>query len=374
MIVGDTEFEFALLGPQDDRLAVQPAHHVEGRLGLAAQGQFQEVGLDARLDGFAQLGLNGEKAVRRAEAGQPLVRPLVVVIFDPELDALAGGLKALELSADEKVLPDRGPEALDLPEGHRVVRAGLDMGHPVLPELGLETAGAAPGGVLAPVVGEHLPRRLELGDGHAIHLDDRLGRGAAEEIRSDHVTGVVIQKGYEVGIAPTQPESEDVTLPHLVGRSPLKEARAGQVFGPLPGRGRHQFGFLQPLPHGAGTGRQQEPPAQELRDALDAKGGVLLFEGHDLLVDGRRKLLDAMAAIGAVFQGVLAASLIPFHPEEKTLLVYPEFTAEQLVTIVALQIQFNGFEPQLRRIAAARAAGFFIARPPHGGFYSLFLR
>jgi hypothetical protein len=41
LFITDTEFEFALLGAEHDRLAVEPAHHVEGRLGFAAQGQFQ---------------------------------------------------------------------------------------------------------------------------------------------------------------------------------------------------------------------------------------------------------------------------------------------------------------------------------------------
>ena len=114
LVVGDTEFEFALLGAEDDRLAFHPADHVEGGFGLAAQSQFQEVFLDARLEGFAQLGLNLEKAIGRAEAAQTLVRSLVVVIFDPEFDPLPGGVKALELDANQKLLPEGGPEAFDL--------------------------------------------------------------------------------------------------------------------------------------------------------------------------------------------------------------------------------------------------------------------
>ena len=100
LLVGDTEFEFALLGPEHDGLAVHPPHHVERRLGFAAQGQFQEVFLNPLFDGAAQLRLDLEKAVGRAQPFDPLMRPLVVVIFDPELDAFAGGLKAVELGAD----------------------------------------------------------------------------------------------------------------------------------------------------------------------------------------------------------------------------------------------------------------------------------
>ena len=82
-IVGDREFEFALLGAEHDGLAVHATDHVEGRLGFAAQRQFEEVLLDARLEGLAQLGLNGKETVRRTEAVEALVRPLVVVVFDP---------------------------------------------------------------------------------------------------------------------------------------------------------------------------------------------------------------------------------------------------------------------------------------------------
>ena len=111
--------------------------------------------------------------------------PLVVVIFDPEFDPLAGRLEGIELRANEEVLPDRGPEALDLAERHRVMRTGLEVGHTILLELGLEAAGAAPGGVLAAVVGEHLLGRLILTHRDAIHLDHRGRRGTAEEIRAD---------------------------------------------------------------------------------------------------------------------------------------------------------------------------------------------
>jgi hypothetical protein len=97
VLITDTEFEFALLGAEHDRLAVHPPHHVEGRLGFAAQRQFQEVLLNARFDGLTQLGLDLEEAIRRAKAFDALMRPLVVVVFDPEFDPLAGGVEAVEL-------------------------------------------------------------------------------------------------------------------------------------------------------------------------------------------------------------------------------------------------------------------------------------
>ncbi len=229
LVVGDTEFELALFGAQDDRLALHAADHVEGGLGFSAQGHLEEVLLQAGLDGAAQLGLDFEEAVGRAETVQALVRPLVVIIFDPKFDPLAGGVKAGELGADQELLPDRRPKAFDLAQSHGVVGPGLDVSDAVLFELGLEAAGAAPGGVLAAVIGEHLLGWFELADGHPIDLDDGLSGGTAEQIGAHQVARVIVEERDEIGIAATQAEGEDVRLPHLVGRGSLEESRTGDV-------------------------------------------------------------------------------------------------------------------------------------------------
>lgn len=110
----DREFEFSFFGPQDHRLTFHAADHVEGRFGLSAQGQLQEIVLDTGLEGLAQLRGDFEITVRRAKAFDALVGPFVIVIFDPELDALAGRFEALELGANQELLPDRRPEPFDL--------------------------------------------------------------------------------------------------------------------------------------------------------------------------------------------------------------------------------------------------------------------
>jgi hypothetical protein len=287
VLIADTEFEFALFGAEHDRLAVHPPDHVEGGLRFAAQGEFQEVFLNARFDGFAEFILDLEEAVRRTEAIDALVWPLVVVILDPEFDALAGGVEAVELGADQEVLPDGGPEAFDLSQRHRVLRTRLEVRDAILLEFGLEAADAAPGGVLAAVVGEHLLRRLELADGDAIDLDHCGGSGTAEQIGPDDEPGIIIHEGDEVGVAAAEPEGEDVGLPHLIGRGAFEEPRAGEIA--LLGRSglRHQVGGVQMLAHSLRTGRQEEPAAEQLGDALDAKGGVLGLELLDLFGDGR---------------------------------------------------------------------------------------
>lgn len=255
VLITDTEFEFALFGAKHDRLAVHAPDHVEGRLGFAAQGQFEEIFLNPCLDGFAEIMLDLEVAVRGTEAFNALMRPLVVVIFDPEFDPLAGGVEGIKLGADQKVLPERGPEALDLAQRHRMLRARFEMRDAILFELRFEPTDTAPSGVLATIVGEHLLGWLELADGHPIDFDHRRCRGTAKQIHADDKPRVIIQEGDEVGVAPAEPEGEDVRLPHLVGRGPLEEARAGQI--PLLGWSAfgHQLGGVQVATHRFRAGR-----------------------------------------------------------------------------------------------------------------------
>jgi hypothetical protein len=180
LFVTDTEFEFALLGPEHDRLTVHAADHVEGGLRFATQGQLQKIFLDTGLDGLAQRRLDFEEAIGRTEPFDPLMRSLVVVIFDPEFDSLASRLEAVELGTAEELLPDAFPEALDLAQGHRMLGAALEVSHTIFFKFGLEAAGAAPGSILAAIVREHLLGRLKLTGRHSIDFDHRLSRRAAE--------------------------------------------------------------------------------------------------------------------------------------------------------------------------------------------------
>ena len=349
--VGDTELELALLGAEHDGLAVHAADHVEGRLGFAAQGQFEEVVLDALLDGFAQIILDLEEAVGRAKAADALMGPLVVVVFDPELDALAGELEALELGADQEVLPDRGPEALDLAQRHGVLRAGLEVRDAILLELGIEAAGATPGRVLAAVVGEHLLGRLELAGGDPINLDDRLRRWAAEQVRADDEARVIIHEGDKVGVTPAQPEREDVRLPHLVGRGPLEETGTREVALLGRHRGRHEMSLMQALAHRLGTGREKEDPAQELGDALDAEGRMLLFERDDLLGDGGRELGLGGTGVRLRLQAGLAELAILTDPDRQAAGTDGHLLADQRLREALLQMEADGFEFDGGRIA-----------------------
>jgi hypothetical protein len=252
--IGEFEFEFAFFGAQHDGLAFHAPDHVERRLGLAAQRHLQEVFLDAGLDGFAQLGLDLEEAIGGAKAFDALMGTLVVVVLNPEFDALARGFKTVELGASQELLPDALPEALDLAQGHGMMWTGFEVRDTILAQLGFEARGAAPGGVLPAIIGEHLFGRFELANGLAIDFDDGLRGGTAEQIGADHEARVIIEKGDHVSVTAAEAEGEDVRLPHLIGGGPLKETRASEVA--LFGRGllRHEASLMQLRAHRFGAG------------------------------------------------------------------------------------------------------------------------
>ena len=255
LLITDTEFEFALLGAEHDGLAVHASDHVERRLGFAAQSQLQQVLLNAGFDGLAQFRLDLEEAVRRTQPFDPLVGPLVVVVFDPEFDALPGRLKTVKLGPDEELLPNGGPEAFHLAERHRMLRPRFEVRDPVLLQFGLEPAGAPPRGILPAIIRQHLLGWLELASRHAIHFDHRLRRGTAEQVRPHDEPRVIIHEGDDIGVTSAQTEGEDIRLPHLIGRGPFKKARPGEIALFRRRGGRHQLGIVQSLPHGLRAGR-----------------------------------------------------------------------------------------------------------------------
>jgi hypothetical protein len=225
----DGEFEFAFFGPENDGLPFHAADHVEGSFGLAAQRQFEQVFLDARFDGLAQLGGDFEVAIRGAEAFDTLMRTLVVVILDPVTDAFPGRLEAVELGSGKELLPNALPEALDFAEGHGVMRPGFEVMGAVLFHLGLEAGDAAPVDILATVVGQHFLGRLKLRGGDAEDFENIFGRMTAEQIGSDQEPRVIIHEADEISIPASESEGEDVGLPHLIGGGSFEEARTHQV-------------------------------------------------------------------------------------------------------------------------------------------------
>ncbi len=274
------------------------AHHVEGRVGTAPEGHFQHVLANALFEGLAQLVLDFEEAVRRAKAAETLMGTLVIVILDPEADPGAGRLEVIELGAAEELAPNGAPEPLDFAQRHRVVGLGTDVGDAVLGQLHLEAGLAAPGGVLAAVVGEHLLGDPEFRNRPPIDLDDRLGGLAAEQFKADDETRIIVHEGDQIRIGPAEPEAEDVTLPHLVRRCPLEKTGFARIaFGP-PDHRLHQLFLVQGLPHGLRADLHQEPAVHHLGDAPHTPTSVGLFELDDFFPDGGRQARSFIAAAG----------------------------------------------------------------------------
>jgi len=255
-----------------------------------------------------------------------------------------------------------------------MVWARFEVRHPVLFEFGLEAADAAPVGVLAAVVGEHLLGRLELAHCHAIHFDHRVGRGAAEQVRAHDEPRVIIHEGDEIRVTSAQPEREDVGLPHLVGCGPLEETRANHV--PFPGRGafRHQLRRVQPLAHRLRAGRQKKAPAQDLRDAFDAERGVFPLQLDDLVGDGLGQFGLAPGPLDRC-QASLARQPIRLEPQAQAALADVELPADQGLTEAFLGMQADSFE-LVSRGETVRI--FRAASPPRGAvpllpYYRLFI-
>jgi hypothetical protein len=150
----DKHLHAALLRLDHDRLLAQAPHHVEGALRFPAEGELQGVLLDAPLDHSPEFLGDPEEAIGRAEAIQALVRAPMVVILHPEADPLAGRFEAVELGPLEELLPDRLPEALDLPQRLGMMRAATDVMYLVPLQLHLEPGLAAPRGILPAVIGQ----------------------------------------------------------------------------------------------------------------------------------------------------------------------------------------------------------------------------
>jgi hypothetical protein len=340
---------------------------------LTAQGHLQEVFLDARFDGLAQLGLDLEEAIGGTQSADALVGPLVVVIFDPDFDALARGIKTFELRAGQELLPDALPEAFDLAQRHGMMRAGFEVRDTVLLQLRLEARSAAPGGVLAAIVGEHLFGRFELGDGLAIHFDHRLRGGAAEQIRADDEARVIIKERDDIRVTATQPESENVRLPHLVGRGPLEETGPREIALFRRRLLRHEPGLVEFGAHRFGTGLEKEHAAQPLSDAFDAERGVLLFELDDFARDGGREFgLAGVRTTGLIVKTLLAQMAIAGHPPIQRAHGDVEFGTDGVAGEALLEEQADGAAFELKGVAPG-GLGPAARLPPGGEGCSLLL-
>jgi hypothetical protein len=283
----DEHFHLPLFGPDDHGLFAHPPDHIERTAGLPSQGQFKRVLLEAPLDDLPQFLGNGKEAVGGTKPIQRLVRPLVVVVLHPQPDPLPGRLETVKLRSHQELLPDRLPEPFDLAQRHGMMRPAFNVMNSILAQLRFKARGSPPTGILASLIGEQFFGHAILGHRRAVHFQDVLGRLAAKDVRSHQVAGEIIHETDQVGVLPSQAEGEDVGLPHLVGRGPLKKARFGRIAARFRLPLLQQLLLMERAANRFPAHRQKQRPPQEMADFLDAQARMTTLEFDDFSLDRR---------------------------------------------------------------------------------------
>jgi hypothetical protein len=208
----------------DGEVAVTEApHEVKGLTRGLLLGQAKGVGRYRRLDRRPDLRRRAEEAIRGRQALDRLVRALEVVVLNEEPRAALAVVEIGEHRAREELLPHRLPEALDLAAGLGMMRAALHVPDAVAPKLLLKARLAAPGGVLASLVGQDLARGAVVGDPTGKGFEHERAPLVVRHHQAHEIARVIIQERRHVDalVAPKQ-KREEVRLPQLIGLGALK--------------------------------------------------------------------------------------------------------------------------------------------------------
>lgn len=283
LLVAQAHAQPLALGGDREVLIAQPAHQVEGLLGGLLLGAPKRVGLDVLLDRRSHLRRRAEVAVGGDQPVQRLVRSLEVVALHEEAQPPLAVGEVREDRAAQEFLPQGLPEALDLAERLGVLRPTLDVPDAVLPQPLLEERLAAPGRVLAALVGQHLLRRPVRSDAPLQCFEHERPLLVVRQDEAHQEARVVIHECRQVQpLVPPQEEGEDVRLPELVGRRALEAPR--RPFTALHRtrrrRRHHPCGHQHPL-HGGRRHPQRLETLDQVPDAPRAILGMLLLQaGH----------------------------------------------------------------------------------------------
>jgi len=248
------------------------------------------------------------------------------------------------------------------------MRLALEVMDMVFGQFVLEASRAVPGGVLAPVVGEHFLGHTVLPNGSAVDFQHMLGGLAAKQIQPDQIARVIVNEADQIGILAAQPKRADVGLPHLVRRGTLEKARFGWIALRLGPPRLQQPLLMERAPDGLATDRQQQHPPQPLADLLDAKAWLLAFECRDLRVDGRGQLGAGGLLVDArMLQTCFAVPAVTAQPLVQCVDTQAQFAGNQLPRVAFFQMQLHGFQSQLERVSRPAPR-----KPPRGlGFLFL---
>ncbi|MFO7707846.1 MAG: hypothetical protein R6V84_06710 [Desulfobacterales bacterium] len=356
----------ALLGPDHNRLAAHAPYHVKRVHRSAPEGKLEGVFRDPLFDRLSQLRGDLKEAVRRAQAPDPLVGPLVVVILDPDGGALDRLLEAVKLRPLQELPQQRFPEPLDLAQGHRMVGPRADVLDPLFLELLLKPGLPPPVGVLPAVVGQHLLGDPVVGHRPPVGLEHVLGGLAAVQPQRGDVAAVVVDETDQVGVVTPEPYGQDIALPELVRPGPFKKPRLGRVLLGLDRGLLHQPLRGQGLVNRRRAGAHEEKALEYIADPSRTVLGVRRFHGYRLLTD----LLGDPALPGERTLGFKPCGSVKpkdLHPTMDRMGADPKLLGQQLGAVPLLQVKLG--DPQSELQGKRQGAALPLAPPcrPLGG-------
>jgi hypothetical protein len=293
------------------------AHKKDGFSGGFTQGQVQLVFGHLVLQGLADLVFDPQEAVGGDHAADALMGPGVVDVVDEVGEAEAAVLEFLGLDAVPKLGADGFPEAFAFAQGLGVVGPGHHVADAFALEDLLELGLAAPGKILAALVGKHLQGLAEALDTVEQGLDDQPGFLLEGDFPADDVPGKVIQEHGEVHplAVPGQDEAGDVGLPELIGLGTLEETGFPAPLAPLfPGGRGVQIGLLEDPPDRSRADLEAAEAVQGVPDPLEAVLRVVLLDLADFLAQGLGHTPLPPTEV-PVLQSLGALGLVPLDPQ-----------------------------------------------------------
>jgi hypothetical protein len=200
------------------------------------------------------------------------MRALEVVVLDKETHPTLAVLEVREHRAGEKLFPQGLPEPLDLPAGLWMMRSALHVLDPVTLQLRFELGAATPGGVLAALVGEDLPRCPVLGDASTQGLQHQNTSLVMRHRKTHQIPRVIVQERRNVdALMAPQEEREQIRLPQLVRLRSLEVLNDLLASYPVGyGLRGDAFAPQHPSHRGLRGAESQEPPHQ-VPDAPSAR-------------------------------------------------------------------------------------------------------
>lgn len=267
-----------------------------------------------------------EESVRRHQPAQRLVWPSEVVRLDEEAQPSLAISEVGEDGAREKLFPQRLPEALDLPQRHRVLRAAANVADAVLPECLLEGRLAAPRRVLPPVVGQHFLRRPIRRDAAFERLEHQRGFVVMRQHVRHHKARVVVEERRHVELlVASQPEFENVRLPHLVRRRALEASLRRRPLRQRRRLRRQQPFLVQNSPHLRLGNSERLEASQAVRNFAAPEVCEGLLHRHHRFAPRVGCLRFRLRACLLFSEAGLALLLVPLHPLVHRVFMHPEY-------------------------------------------------